>query len=166
MKKQKQLIATLLITTSLFSCASSSQHAQKEKPKPHIEFTTSLKPDGVKNFIYTETLPTREKSGGRKSGGGRGGPGGKGPGGGRDGKGPPPKQRSSSGGKNEPGNHMNFEERKKIFYEALDEHLLVTAYCQDGYVERRFRTKGTAMQVTGDCIEKASDEDIRIFFTE
>ncbi|MCK4708150.1 MAG: hypothetical protein KAU21_05985 [Gammaproteobacteria bacterium] len=137
----KNKIAVLLIPLFLLACAST----QKRQPEVKEIFVTNIKEDGVKLFSYSVTMSTPKKGKGRRGDGGKGR--------GKHGK---------MGAGNPDRESMMNENRGKIT-EKLDSRLLETGYCREGYIELN-RYMGTGQsQIRGECKEKATDSDRKIF---
>ena len=161
MIKKSVMLSVLIISFTLLSCASNKPSDKRAKVEPYVEFSTHLKSDGSKNFTYTETYPKKNQSRKKKPKGKRG------KGGGRDGAQGDSGKRQNKGQRNEQNQErINRQaKRKEKFYKSLDETLATKAYCMNGYVELEFRTKHGDMQLIGDCIEKASEDDMQKFFS-
>lgn len=148
---------------SIFVLAGCAQQPPKP-PKTQENFSTSIKPDGTKQFSYilTMEMPERKDMGGQSHGGpgdhgGRGGPGGHhdGPPGDHKGK----KGDGKGGGKND---GMD-EEFASIFDDALNVKLNSTGFCHSGFRSLDTQARRGAKLVKGECNESATDEDRKKF---
>lgn len=145
------------VALSLFACASQ----EPKPPKTTDSIITLIQADGSKQFSYTLIMEMPER-GGRPHGGRGGRTGGKGPGGtppgGPDGNHP------GGPGDFDRGNDGNYDGRddgplKHLTEEGLLAKLEDTGYCRNGYQQLETQSRRGAMNIAGECYDKATDED-------
>jgi len=145
----------IFLTLGLTACAS----REHKPPKTTDTFTTLIQTDGTKQFSYTLAMEMPPRGGHGKGMGGKG-PGGKGgpPHGGPDGgKGPGRHGPDDSGG---PDDEHRFDDQlKHLTEEGLLAKLEDTAYCRNGYRQLQSQSKRGAMNITGECYDKATDAE-------
>jgi len=139
------------LSLGLFACASN----EPKPPTTSDTFVTLIQGDGSKQFSYTLIMELPERTGRPP----RGGKGPDGPGG------PPP----GGPGKRERG--MPSPDRDEALQEQLryltEESLLAkledTGYCRSGYHTLETQARRGAMNIVGECTEKATEEDRQTF---
>ena len=144
----KSIYIILLIgILTLAGCA----HQQPKAPKTQEYFSTLIKPDGTKQFIYSLTteMPEQKDSGGHGHGGGHGGHGGHGDG---------PRGDHKGKGHNAKDDSMQ-EEFARIFDDSVNVKLNTTGFCRTGFHQLDTQSRRGAMLVKGECNEIANDTD-------
>lgn len=142
------LLASLAL--GLLACAS----PEPKPPKTTDTFITLIQADGTKQFSYTLIMDMPERGGrsrgghGKRSGGG--GPPSRGKGRGKDG--------SAKNGKRDDDNSVH-EKLKYLTEEGLLARLEDTTYCRNGYRQLDSQSKRGAMNITGECYDKATDAE-------
>lgn len=144
------------VALSLFACA----NQEPKPPKTTDSIITLIQADGSKQFSYTLIMEMPER--GERPHDGRGG-----------GKGRP----SPSGTSPErpdakhPGGPNDFDRDDDSGYDGLkhltEEGLLAkledTGYCRNGYQQLETQSRRGAMNIAGECYDKATDEDRKKF---
>ncbi len=142
----------LPLSLMLFACASN----EPKPPKTSEIFYTLTKPDGTKQFSYTLTMEQPERGRGDKpprggNGGMRGGMGG-------HPDGPPPGGGHGRGPK--PGDSDDWMDGlKHLTEEGLLAKLEDTGFCRNGYRQLETQSRRGAMNILGECYDKATAED-------
>lgn len=148
----------LLIPFSLLllACASNGP----KPPKTTDTFTTLIQTDDTKQFSYTLIMEMPERGGkpsrGNKEKGDRG-MGGKGPGGHHGG--PPPGGPGKGPGPDRDGDDQMYDGLKHLTEEGLLAKLEDTTYCRNGYRQLETQSRRGAMNIVGECYDKATAED-------
>lgn len=133
------------IALSLFACAS-------QEPKPPTttdSIITLIQADGSKQFSYTLIMEMPER--GERA---RGGPSGRG--GGAPPGGTPP---GGSGDFDRADDDRDDGPLKHLTEEGLLAKLDDTGYCRNGYQQLETQSRRGAMNIAGECYDKATDED-------
>jgi len=161
-------IARLLlipIALSLFACASQ----EPKPPKTTDAFTTLIQADGSKQFSYTLIMEMPEHGGGGHSSRAGQGMEGKGPGGHG---GPPPGGGGKKGqGKHGAGKHgprpddegKGTDGLTHLTEEGLLAKLEDSGYCRNSYRTLNTDVKHGAMNIQGECYDKATDAERKQF---
>jgi len=144
----------ILLSLGLFACASQ----EPKPPKTTDSIITLIQADGSKQFSYTLIMEMPDRGGRQR--GGPGGHGGKGP----DGKGGPPPGGKPGGDFDRGDNHRDDDGRddgtlKHLTEEGLLAKLEDTGYCRNGYHQLETQSRRGAMNIAGECYDKATDED-------
>ena len=137
------------LSLGLFACASHEPKA----PKTTDSFSTLILADNTKQFSYTLVMELPERAGGKRPRGGRGmggsggHPDGPPPGGGR-GKGP-----------DKSGDETVHDGLKHLTEEGLLAKLEDTSYYTNGYRQLETQSRRGAMNIVGECYDKATETD-------
>jgi hypothetical protein len=147
----------LLLSLWLTACSSKPEYDQGA---PNL-FSTDIHSDGSKRFVLSMTYATDKPKGGRgenkrsgkrgegeRSGKGRGGRG-------QSGQKRDDKQESSP----EYGEYISDDEKREAIITLLEEEIAETGYCRLGYIELDFSQMPVRTEITGECVESASDQD-------
>ncbi|MEN0038027.1 MAG: hypothetical protein AAGC78_13215 [Cellvibrio sp.] len=143
------------VALSLFACASQ----EPKQPKTTDSIITLIQVDGSKQFSYTLIMEMPDR-GGRPQGGPGGRGGGKGgpPPGGPDGKRP-----GGPGDFDRADDDHDDGRLKHLTEEGLLAKLEDTGYCRNGYQQLETQSRRGAMNIAGECYDKATDEDRKKF---
>lgn len=147
------------ISLGLFACASN----EPKPPKITDSFSTLILADDTKQFSYTLMMEIPERGGGKRLPRGGKGMGGGGMGGAMDGGpgGPPPDDGRGKGprpDRGEGGDDM-MEGLKHTTEEGLLAKLEDTGYCTNGYHQLETQARRGAMNIVGECYDKATAAD-------
>ena len=149
------------VALSLFACATQ----EPKPPKTTDSIITLIQVDGSKQFSYTLIMELPER--GERP---RGGPGGRGSGGGKGGPGGPDGKRPNGPGDFDHGDDHrdDYDSRddgplKHLTEEGLLAKLEDTGYCRNGYHQLETQSRRGAMNIAGECYDKATDEDRKKF---
>ena len=147
-----KLTQFLIITLSfgLFACASN----EPKPPKTTETFSTLIQTTGTKQFSYTLVMEMPERGrGGKPPRGGKGGMRG-------HPDGPPPDGGHHRGSKPEHGNSDEIMDGlKHLTEEGLLAKIENTGYCRNSYRLLETQSRRGAMNILGDCYDKATDAD-------
>ncbi|WP_339724560.1 hypothetical protein [uncultured Paraglaciecola sp.] len=145
----------LLFSFCLTACSSKPDYNKGEPNR----FSTDIHSDGSKRFVLSMNYLTDQPKGerGKNKGSGKKGQGeGKGKGG-----------RGQSGQKRDDklervpqsGEYISDDEKREAIITLLEEKIAETGYCRLGYIELDFSQMPDSTEITGECVESASDQD-------
>jgi len=136
------------LSLGLFACASHEPKA----PKTTDSFSTLILADDTKQFSYTLVMELPERAGGKHPRGG------KGMGGHPDG--PPPGGKHGKGPRPDEGDDETMRDGlKHLTEEGLLAKLEDTGYCTNGYRQLETQARRGAMNIVGECYDKATEND-------
>jgi len=138
--KYNYILTVAFSVTFLFSCASNKHERRKSAPI----FVTNITDNGSKLFSFSVSRGTNNGGEGAYKGGHGGGKGGG----------------SRNSDSNQGGNSEEMVKKLQVaMFQKLEEKLLVTEFCREGYFELdSYFTRG-ASQIRGECNESATEVD-------
>ena len=119
------------LSLGLFACASN----EPKPPKTTESFVTSIQADNSKQFNYTLIMEKPKRRGENRAG-------------------HEPDQNDL-----DPDDDSFYDGLKHLTEEGLLAKLEDSGYCRSGYVQLETQSKRGAMNITGECYDKATDAD-------
>lgn len=151
----------LLIILLLFWLTACSSKPEYDKGAPSL-FSTEIHSDGSKRFVLSMAYQTNKPKGGRgeNKGSRKKGEGGERSGKGKGGHGQSGQKRDDKQGSlRQDREYVSDDEKRQAIITLLDQKLAETGYCRAGYIELNFSQMPEETEITGECVESASDQD-------
>jgi hypothetical protein len=155
-----QYRASLLILLLSFGLTACSSKPKYEKGGEI--FTTDIRSNGAKRFVFAMIYPTNKRSAG-KSEGKR--PEKRGDDSGRSGRkkgarGQSDHKRDGNNDKKQQHNeYITDDEKRQAIMTLLDKKMLETSYCRAGHIELNYSQSLERTELTGECVESATAQD-------
>ncbi|MEP1447405.1 MAG: hypothetical protein ABJK37_14975 [Paraglaciecola sp.] len=147
----------VVLSFCLIACSSAPEY---DKGEPN-RFSTDIHSNGAKRFVLSMTYLTNKPKGergkskrsgnkgdGERSGRGKGGRGQSGQ-----------KREGTQESTPQIGVYISDEDKRQAIITLLEEKLAETKYCRLGYIELDFSQSSELTEITGECVESASEHD-------